>query len=208
MTLVCFAMAAGIDPGMNFNVNSPMHIGNYSGCTKKITKLENQNNSFTSIAYITLEISIIATLITVYVLPILVVLPIGGGKTEMRRSHSHCNTTGDKKTTDTGTKKRTRSKSDNNEHDDSPGNKKPKNVGRPQNFTDHVCKDCHIWSQSGSHPSLQATHTCTKMRYPNAKIQEMSEYASYSGITIALYPDSCICQQSYADFQRKPLIPR
>ena len=46
------------------------------------------------------------------------------------------------------------------------------------------------------------------MRHPGPKYQAMSNYASYGGITIALYPDSCICQQCYTDYLRQPSIPR
>ena len=73
MTLMCLATTAGIDPGMDFNVSSPQHNGSYSGRTKKITKIENLKNSTssTSTIYI-IELSIIAALIIVNVLPVLV----------------------------------------------------------------------------------------------------------------------------------------
>ena len=146
----------------------------------------------------------------VYILPVLVVLPMGGGGTRMRESRCHTDNTSqsEKQMVGKGLKKRARSRPNGDENDDSPGNKKPRKVGRPQNFANHVCKDCTIWSQSGSHPNLQAYHLCNQMRHPGPKYQAVSNYASYGGITIALYPDSCICQQCYTDYQRKPSIPR
>ena len=160
MTLICVAMSAGIDLGMNFNASSPLYTGSYSGCTKNITKVENQKNRNLSAAYSILQLNIIATLIVVYILPVLVVLPMGGGGTRMRGSRCHTDNTSQSETqmVGKGLKKRARSRPNGDENDDSPGNKKPRKVGRPQNFANHVCKDCTIWSQSGSHPNLQAYH--------------------------------------------------
>ena len=41
--------------------------------------------------------------------------------------------------------------------------------------------------------------TCILNVTPGAKLQDMSQYASHGGITVALYPDSCMCQQCYID---------
>ena len=207
LTLICLATTNGIDAGMDFNASSPQHNGSYSGCTKKITKIESPKHSSISTSYTILELSIIATLIVLYILPILVVLPMGGGNSEKKQSPHHSTSGSDQLKTGNSTIKGTRRASNTDEHDKIP-NKRPRNVGRPQKFENHSCSCCTIWIQSGSHPSLQAHHLCIKMRHPGTKFQDMSEYASHGGITITLYPESCICQQCYTDYQRKPTVPR
>ena len=168
-TIVCLALTAAIDPGMIFIASSPLHNGSYSGCTKKIID-NRQNNSISTLCNI-LELTTIATLFVVYTSPVLVVLPMGGGDTKTKQLQYHNTSASNKQKLGKGTKKRIWSTSNNDEHDESPDNKKPRNVGRPQTFKNHICNSCTIWIQSGAHPSLQAHHLCTKMRHPGAKFQ-------------------------------------
>ena len=77
---------------------------------------------------------------------------------------------------------------------------KPRKMGTHPN---HVCTDCTIWSLTGSHPALYEHHQCSQMRHPGLNYGEISKYASHDGITIALNPDSCICQTCIRDYYRK-----
>lgn len=79
-----------------------------------------------------MELSIIATLTVLCILPILVVLPMGGGNSEKKQLPHHRTSGSDQLKTGNSTIKHTRRASNTDEHDESPDNKRLKNVGRPQ----------------------------------------------------------------------------
>ena len=208
LSLVCIGMSTIVEPityETDCYATLPMHNGNYNGCIKKITKLK----SLKIISPILDIISLILcfTLILAHTLPIFVVIPMRGGTTSTGEPKSQ-NSYTEKAATPTliYTRKRAKNRINNNE-DDNRETKKPKKMGRPGSHSNHVCKDCTIWSLTGCHPILYEHHKSIKMRHPGSNYREMSDYASHDGITIALNPDSCICQNCYRDYYRNPTKP-
>ena len=185
-----------------------MHNGNYSGCTKKITKLKSLKITQPIFSFLDIISLILCfTLIVAHTLPILVVLPMGGGTTSTGEPKSQTSYI-EKAATPTvinTTRKCAKNRIIND--DDDRETKKPKKMGRPRSHANHVCKDCTIWSLTGCHPVLYEHHQSIQMRHPGLNYREMSDYASHGGIAIALNPDSCICQNCFRDYYRNPTKP-
>ena len=76
-----FVSATAIEPSSMLQtdscINSLIDVGNYSGCTKKCSKIENNKNTLITLNHM-LEFTLLFTIITVYILPVLVLLPMGG----------------------------------------------------------------------------------------------------------------------------------
>ena len=111
-----------------------MHIGNYSGCTKKIINLKNLKSTPPIFSFLhIIELGLCFTLIVAHMLPIFVVLPMGGGaisSTGESKSQSNSNT--EKSATLTAinkSRKRTKSGINSDEEDDDRETKKPKKNG-------------------------------------------------------------------------------
>ena len=142
-----------------------------------------------------------------HMLPIFIVLPMGGGSTSTRQLKSKSSIT-EKPSTPTVINARKHAKNRKNEDDDDDREtKKPGKMGRPRTHPNHVCIACTIWSLTGCHPVLHEYHQCSQMRHPGLYYGEMSKYASHGGITIVLNPDSCICQNCFRDYYRKSSKP-
>ena len=188
--------------------SNPLYVGSYSGCSKKITEIENQE--IPSYLLQTIYLSSAASLIIVYILPIIVFLPMGGGSgTTGGGKYPNHYAQGQKEVGASTNSKRLRNKAFNNDGDESSRVKQPRRGGggRPNTYPDHVCGDCSIWRQSGSHLSLHVHHQCKRMRHPGPQFQALSDYAPHGGITIALNPDSCVCQGCFLDFYNRPVKP-
>ena len=55
--------------------------------------------------------------------------------------------------------------------------------------------------------SLHKHHQSVELKHPGRNFQDISDNASYGGVTIALNPDSCICQNCFRDYYRNPTKP-
>ena len=149
LTLMFVSATAIIEPQTDCCINSLIHVGNYSGCTKTYSKIEyNKNTPIILNHNNILELTLLCTIITVYILPISVVLPMGGECTNAAKviPQNHKDTSTSNVTTNKQTGKRKRKRSSNNngegEGGDDNGAKKPKRTGRPSNFTNHICSQC------------------------------------------------------------------
>ena len=134
------------------------------------------------------------TLIVAHMLPIFPVLPMGGGTTSIGEPKSQRSYT-EKAATPTAINTRKHAKK-----------QKIKMIrmtivkrGRPHSHANHVCKDCTVWSLTSCHPVLYEHHLIIQIRHPGINYREMSDYAFHGGITIALNPDCCICQNCFRD---------
>ena len=161
----------------------------------------------TRLLYSIIIIYLVCTIITVYILPISVVLPMGGECTNAGKviPQNHKDTSTSNVTTNKQTGKRKRSS--NNKTGKGVMTMVPKRTGRPSNFTNHICSQCTIWKVSGCLPHLHKHHQSVEMKHPGRNFQEISNYASYGGVTIGLNPDSCICQNCFRDYYRNPTKP-
>ena len=134
---------------------------------------------------------------------------MGGGSTTSTRESKSPNHVEKSTAPTTAYKNRKRAvnRSSSGGQDDDHEPKKPKRAGRPSGLSNHICTDCTIWTLTGCHSTLSEHHQSAKMRHPGSNSREMSAHASYGGITIALNPDSCICQNCFRDYYRNPTKP-
>ena len=179
-----FVTCATITPlyhQIDCHASFPLLFGNYSGCTKNITKLEKLKNNPLLLPGV-IEIGLCIILMLLQTLPVFVLLPMEGGHTNTRELKKSVVRTQNKE-------KRTQCETNGGERDDNHGTKKPERTGRPNSTSSYVCNDCNVCSQYGSHQCLHEYHRSAQMRHPGVNFRAMSDYASYGGITISLNPD-------------------